>query len=129
MASSPRTGRSSAALGALLVGAILVLGVIAVVVAQIDVGGIGQQVARSLYPPPAVTDRAVHIRDLYNTVFAIAVVIFFVVEGLIIWTVVRYRRKPGDDELPPQTHGNAIAEVVWTVVPTLIVAFMFVISW
>ena len=31
--------------------------------------------------------------------------------------------------MPAQTHGNAIAEVVWTVVPTLIVAFMFVISW
>ena len=55
--------------------------------------------------------------------------IFFVVEGLIIWTVIRYRRKPGDDTLPPQTHGNAIAELVWTVVPTLIVIFMFVISW
>ncbi len=35
----------------------------------------------------------------------------------------------GDDTLPPQTHGNAIAEVVWTVVPTIIVAFLFVVSW
>ena len=55
--------------------------------------------------------------------------IFFVVEGLIVWTVIRYRRKPGDDELPPQTHGNNLAEVVWTVVPTLIVIFLFFISW
>ena len=62
-------------------------------------------------------------------VFVIAVAIFFVVEGLIVWTVLRYRRKPGDDELPPQTHGNNLAEVVWTVVPTLIVIFLFFISW
>jgi cytochrome c oxidase subunit 2 len=62
-------------------------------------------------------------------VFLIGVVIFFLVEGLILWAVLRYRRKPGDIELPAQTHGNAIAEVVWTVVPTLIVAFLFVISW
>ena len=55
--------------------------------------------------------------------------IFIVVEGLIIWTVIRYRRKPGDDTLPPQTHGNNIAEFVWTVVPTILVIFMFVISW
>jgi cytochrome c oxidase subunit II len=129
MASSPRTGRSSAAIGALVVGALLVLGVILVFVLKVDVTGALQRVVSSLYPPPAVTDRAVHIRDLYNTVFAIAIVIFFVVEGLIIWTVLRYRRKPGDDELPAQTHGNAVAEVVWTIVPTLIVAFMFVISW
>jgi cytochrome c oxidase subunit II len=71
----------------------------------------------------------VKIRELYDLVFGIAVVIFFVVEGLIVWSVIRYRRRPGDDELPPQTHGNAIAEVVWTVVPTIIVAFMFVASW
>ena len=37
--------------------------------------------------------------------------------------------QPGDDDLPPQTHGNNLAEVVWTVVPTIIVLFLFVISW
>ena len=67
--------------------------------------------------------RSLHI------VFFIAVAIFLVVEGLIVWTVFRYRRKPGDDELPPQTHGNNLAEIVWTVVPTLIVIFLFFISW
>ena len=55
--------------------------------------------------------------------------IFFVVEGLIVWSVIRYRRKPGDDELPPQTHGNNLAEVTWTLVPTIIVIFLFVVSW
>ena len=51
------------------------------------------------------------------------------VEGLILWTVLRYRRRPGDDELPPQTHGNTLAEALWTIIPTIIVAFLFVISW
>ena len=73
--------------------------------------------------------RAPQIRDLYTIVFLIAVAIFIVVEGLIIWSVIRYRRKPGDDTLPPQTHGNNIAEFVWTIVPTILVIFMFVISW
>ena len=31
--------------------------------------------------------------------------------------------------LPPQTHGNNIAEFVWTIVPTIIVIFMFIVSW
>jgi len=130
MASSPRTGRSSAALGALLVGALLIVGVVAVAVSQgLDLFTVGQGILSSFFPPRAITDRGESIRQLYDIVFAIAAVIFFVVEGLIIWTVIRYRRRPGDDELPAQTHGNAIAEVVWTVVPTLIVAFMFVVSW
>ena len=129
MASSPRTGRSSPALFAVVIGAVLILGVIAMVVLGFDPLRVSQGVISSFFPPQAVTDRGEHIRQLYDLVFGIAVVIFFVVEGLIIWTVVRYRRKPGDDELPPQTHGNAVAEVVWTVVPTLIVAVLFVASW
>ena len=125
MASSPRTGRSSAALSALVVGAILIVGVIVAIILGLS----PQNVLTSFFPPPAITDRGESIRQLYDLVFAIAVVIFFVVEGLIVWSVIRYRRKPGDDELPPQTHGNAVAEVVWTVVPTLIVTVLFVASW
>jgi cytochrome c oxidase subunit 2 len=129
MASSPRTGRSSAAIGALLVGVILIAGIIVAVVLGFDPLASGQGIVTGLFPPEAITDRGERIRELYGIVFAIAAVIFFVVEGLIIWTVVRYRRRPGDDVLPAQTHGNAIAEVVWTVVPTLIVAYMFIVSW
>ena len=130
MASSPRTGRSSTATTALTIGAILILGIVGVLlVSGGDPIGLSERVVSSLYPPEAVTSQGVQIRELYTIVFLIAVVIFFVVEGLIVWTVLRYKRKATDDELPPQTHGNAIAEVVWTVVPTLIVAFIFVISW
>ena len=130
MASSPRTGRSSAAIPALIIGAVLLAGVAAVVLLSGgDPLGVPGRIVDSLYPPVAVTEQGAAIRDLYTIVFWIAVVIFFVVEALIIWTVLRYRRKPGDDTLPPQTHGNNIAELVWTVVPTLIVAFLFVVSW
>ena len=83
----------------------------------------------SFFPPEAKSVQGQAIRNLYDVVFVIAVAIFLLVEGLIIWTVLRYRRKPGDDELPPQTHGNNLAEVIWTLVPTAIVIFMFVISW
>ena len=130
MASSPRTGRSSAALTALVIGATLLIGVALVAILNGgDLQGVAVRVVDSLYPPVAVTEQGARIRELYTIVFLIAVAIFFVVEGLIIWTVLRYRRQPGDDVLPAQTHGNNIAEAVWTVVPTLIVAFLFVVSW
>jgi cytochrome c oxidase subunit II len=83
----------------------------------------------SLYPPDPVTTEGGSIRTLYDIVFLIAVVIFFLVEGLIIYAVIRYRRRPTDTELPPQIHGNNLIEIVWTVVPTIIVLFMFVVSW
>ena len=80
-------------------------------------------------PPPAVTAQAHEIRSLYDIVLVLAAVIFFAVEGAIVYAVVRYRRKPTDTELPPQVHGNNLVEVVWTVIPTVIVAVMFILSW
>jgi cytochrome c oxidase subunit 2 len=94
-----------------------------------DIGGALRAAVDSMFPPAAATDRGDEIRDLYDIVFYFAAVIFIVVEALIIWTVVRYRRRPGDDDLPPQTHGNNLAETLWTVIPTVIVAYLFFISW
>ena len=89
----------------------------------------GQAIIHSFWPPDPASAQGVAIHNLYTIVFVIAVAIFFVVEGLIVWTVLRYRRRPGDDELPPQTHGHNLAEIVWTIVPTLIVIFLFFVAW
>jgi cytochrome c oxidase subunit II len=84
---------------------------------------------RGLLPVDAATRQGTEIRDLYIIVFVVAVAIFLLVEGLIVWSVLRYRRKPGDDELPAQTHGNNFAEILWTAIPTVIVIFLFYVSW
>ncbi len=83
----------------------------------------------TLYPPEPATEEARAISDLYDIVFAIAVAIFIAVEGLIVWSIFRYRRRPGDVDLPPQTHGNNFVEILWTLIPTVIVLFLFAISW
>jgi len=116
----------------------LVAGLIIVVVAAITIGvlvaaGVTLEEAwNSFFPVDGqtpVTDRGVATRQLYNIVFAIGAIIFVVVEVLIVYTVFRYRRKPGDESLPPQTHGNNLVEVIWTAIPTAIVLFLFVLSW
>src|SRR5262249_38985800 len=96
-----------------------------VIVAVVFVSGAGQ----GLYPPKPATDRAKEITQLYDIVFAIAVAIFVAVEGLIIWSVLRYPRRPEDVDLPPPTPGHKLLEVPWTAIPTVIVLFLFVISW
>jgi cytochrome c oxidase subunit 2 len=123
MSSSPRTRRSSTLSVVVAVVGLVVLAALAVVT------GAGQAFVTGLFPPQAVTEQGAQVRELYTTVFVLAAVIFFIVEGLIIWTVIRYRRAPGDDTLPAQTHGNNAAELAWTIIPTIIVAFLFVISW
>ena len=74
-----------------------------------------------------VTEQGVEVRNLYNLLFVVAAIIFVLVEAAIVFAVVRYRRR--SDMLPPQFHGNNLLEVVWTVVPLLIVAGLFVVSW
>lgn len=76
-----------------------------------------------------VTKQAKEINTLYTTTTAIAIVIWLGVTGAILWSIVRFRRKPGDDVLPPQTHGNTTAEIIWTVIPVIIVLILFVMSY
>jgi cytochrome c oxidase subunit II len=53
-------------------------------------------------------------------------VVFLVVSGLLVWSMIRYRRR--GDELPKQTHGNNKLELTWTLIPTVIVLFLFVVT-
>src|SRR6266540_2791267 len=59
--------------------------------------------------------------------YTVATVIFVLVEGLIVWAVLRYRRR--DDALPAQFHGNNLLEFGWTLGPLIIVAVLFVLSY
>ncbi|MFA9444120.1 cytochrome c oxidase subunit II [Egicoccus sp. AB-alg6-2] len=61
--------------------------------------------------------------DLIRPVFAIALFVFILVQGLIIYSVIKFRRRPDDDgSLPVQVHGNTRLEIFWTVIPALILA-------
>ena len=123
MSSSPGTRPSSGSIFAGIVALAVLIGLGVLLVIN------GPAVVMSFFPPDPKTAQGLAIHDLYDIVFAIAAVIFFLVEGLIVWSVIRYRRKPGDNELPPQTHGHNLAEIIWTVIPTIIVFFLFFVSW
>lgn len=64
-------------------------------------------------------DVAARQRDIFNLALWPAVAIFVIVEGLLIYALIRYRRRRGDD-LPKQVHGNTRLEIAWTVVPALL---------
>lgn len=120
MSTSPRKRPASEALVA---GGVVVL--LIAIIGLVFWSGAGS----ALYPPKAATIQAEEVSKLYNIVFAIAVAIFIAVEGLIVWSILRYRRRPGDVDLPPQTHGNNLVEALWTLIPTVIVLYLFAISW
>jgi cytochrome c oxidase subunit 2 len=68
---------------------------------------------------------AEQIDGLFWPVFWTATVVFVLVQGVILFTVVAFRDRPGRKE-PKQIHGNAVLEITWTVIPTLILAVLAV---
>lgn len=79
-----------------------------------------------LFPVAPATSQGDEIFTLYPIVFWIAVAVFVLVEGWLIWIVLRYRRRRGDDALPSQTHGHNGLEILWTLIPAVIVTGLFV---
>jgi len=59
------------------------------------------------------------VDDLIQPVFLIAGLVFVFVEGLIIYAVIRFRRR-SEDERPEQIHGSTKFELAWTIIPALI---------
>ena len=74
-----------------------------------------------LLPPDPVTEDGRDVFNLYLVVLALAAIVFIGVEGFILYAIFRYRRQPGDDVLPEQHHGNNTIEIIWTIIPTVIV--------
>jgi len=69
------------------------------------------------------SDFAELLDQVFRRSFQLATIVFFLVEGALVWALFRYRGRPGDAE-PAQTHGNAMLEVVWTVIPAVILVFI-----
>ena len=69
------------------------------------------------------SERARNIDNLFMLTIWIAAVIFVLVQGAIIYTAIKFRRKKGEPERPvKQIHGNTKLEIAWTIAPALILA-------
>ncbi|NLE98546.1 MAG: cytochrome c oxidase subunit II [Propionibacterium sp.] len=63
--------------------------------------------------------------DLWVGFWITALVVGVLVWGLIIWAIIRYRRKDGDAEVPRQTKYHLPLELLYTLVPFLIIGVLF----
>ena len=114
VATGSRTARSVRRVVAGIAGGLLTLGLLA---------GCSVDDAFAFGWPRGVTPQAEKMFDLWigSTIAALAVGVF--VWGLIFWCVVRYRRR--GHELPAQTRYNLPIEIVYSVVPFLVVSVLF----
>jgi len=78
--------------------------------------------------PEQASEQAVLVDNLFNTLVVIATALFIVVEGAIIYCMIAFRRRPGDDTDGLPIEGNLPLEVFWTAIPTVIVIVLGVYS-
>ena len=57
---------------------------------------------------------------LFNVLLWVMVVVFVLIEGALLYSLIRFRRRPGDP-LPAQIHGHTGLEIAWTVIPTILI--------
>jgi cytochrome c oxidase subunit 2 len=73
--------------------------------------------------PEGITEESESMRELWTGSVIAALIIGFGVWGLIGWSVVRHRKR--SDELPKQTAYNLPLEIVYTILPFVIIAGLF----
>jgi cytochrome c oxidase subunit II len=88
-----------------------------------SVNGIGEAFDGFGWPQGGITEQSQRMYDLWIGSVVAALAVGFFVWGLIFWCVFRYRKR--GQELPTQTRFNLPIEVLYTVLPFLVIAVLF----
>lgn len=69
--------------------------------------------------PPNFSTHGDAIDNLFIWIFWITTITFFLVEGVLVWFMIKYRYRP-DKRKGIFTHGNTRLEMAWTLLPAVI---------
>jgi cytochrome c oxidase subunit II len=85
-------------------------------------------------PPPAIDEYGQlpklastfdHVDGLFYFTYAVCIFFFVIILGALLWSVLMYRRKTWDQPAASNVTHNTPLEVIWTVIPLIIVMVMF----
>src|SRR6266487_731301 len=119
-----RGGRSSSHLGGIADLRKRVFWGFAAVVLTLVLGACAPHASQDTLKPQGTYAREIY--GLFKAVFWVAVAVFVIVEGGILWISLRYRHRKGVDVMPAQEHGNKRLEIGWTIAPALVLAIVMV---
>jgi heme/copper-type cytochrome/quinol oxidase subunit 2 len=84
----------------------------------------------AIHPQTAFNPRSDYAQEglsLFELTIYAGVAVGVLVEAILIFAAIRYRRRSGD-RLPPQIHGNTLIEFIWTTIPVLIVGWILFVT-
>ncbi len=106
-------------------GRVAKLGVLVLLVIPLTTGCSVSDVIRFGWPE-GVTPQGEAMRQLWTGSALAALAVGFVTWGAMFWAIIMHRKRKGSDDVPPrQTQYNLPLEIVFTVIPTIIVAVLF----
>jgi cytochrome c oxidase subunit II len=78
--------------------------------------------------PVAASEEAAHIDGLFNAMMTISVGLFLLVQGIIVYSAIKFRRRPGELGDGAAIEGNVPLEILWTAIPAAIVLWISIYS-
>lgn len=71
--------------------------------------------------PVSASQESQQIQPLFNFHFIAISFLFALIMVFLLYSVFVFRRQPGDEEDGPHVHGHTALEIVWTIVPLIVV--------
>lgn len=71
--------------------------------------------------PAIAAEQAAQIEPFFQGHYILIAFLFSIIMVPLFYVIVVFRQKPGDETDAPHIHGNTTLEIVWTVIPVLIV--------
>lgn len=99
-------------------------------IAALILSGCSSETVRNGFLPstPDVTNKTGDIISLWNGSWIALLAVGVLVWGLMIWALIVYRKRKGDNEMPVQLQYHVPLELMYTVIPIVLVGVLFVNS-
>ncbi len=97
--------------------------------AVILVGGYFIGAATPSVLPVQASAESEQIDTLFRVTLTLSGVLFLLVQGLLVYSVLRFRVRMDDTGDGPNIHGNATLEIIWTTIPAVVVFFLSIYGW
>ena len=82
----------------------------------------------SMWMPQQASEVASSVDGMFNIIMWLTIFCFVGITGAVVYFVWKYRERPGHKPEPSPTHNNPL-EITWTVIPSIIVVFIFLFGW
>jgi cytochrome c oxidase subunit 2 len=100
--------------------------IVALVALAVGLVVVAPALADALTPESGGSPNADDVDQLFKLVLVISLIVLFGVEGLLLYTVIRFRKRKG--KVAAQIHGNTRLEIGWTVGAAAIVVVLTIVA-